>query len=84
VQSEGEWHRLDIPVTAPYTSENRGELQEFAQEVQVSAEGVAVKPGEVLVLRWRDPAMTGSPLTNIDDVKFTGVFEPAPLVLMVK
>lgn len=84
VQSEGEWRRLDIPVTAPYTSENRGELQEFAQEVQVSAEGVAVKPGEVLVLRWRDPAMTGSPLTNIDNVKFTGVFEPAPLVLMVK
>lgn len=84
VAAEGAWRPLDIPVTAPYTEATRGDRTEYAQEIALDAVPAAVPPGSVLAIRWRDPAMTGGPLTNIDEVRFTAAFVPAPTLLLMR
>jgi hypothetical protein len=84
VAAEGAWRPLDIPVTAPYTEATRGDRTEYAQEIALDAVPAAVPPGSVLAIRWRDPAMTGGPLTNIDEVRFTAAFVPTPTLLLMR
>lgn len=84
VAAEGAWQALEMPVTAPFTAETCDGRAEYAQTVSVADVAAAVPVGSVLALRWRDPALTGSPLTNIDDVCVTPVFVPAPTILLMK
>ena len=69
VFAPGEWSHVDIPATAPYTSETQGERTEYRQaDVRVSIPK-KIRTGKTIVLRWRHPKTTSGPMMAIDNVR---------------
>ena len=71
IGTEGEWHAMAIPDTAPYTDETKGERTEHRETgISVTPElGGRIQPGQVLVFRWRHANLSSGPMMAIDNVR---------------
>lgn len=84
IGTEGDWKKLEIPVTAPLTAETCGdatELRTAVGPVQIPGE---IPAGRAILLRWRDETRTSSPLMGIDDVHFGFSARPRSLTLILR
>ena len=84
IASPGDWKEIEIPATAPYTAENRGEKTFHVQEIAATVADVDIPAGGVLAIRWRDVASPANPLTSIDDVTVQFAFKPLPTNIFIK
>lgn len=71
IGTEGEWHAMTVPDTAPYTDETKGERVEYRETgISVTPElGGRIQPGQVLVFRWRHANLPSGPMMAIDNVR---------------
>ena len=70
ISAEGEWRQLEIPATAPLTTDTRGEKSEHRQDLGPYTLPVRIPVGGVLIIRYRDPKGAASPMMSIDDFRF--------------
>ena len=80
----GEWKSVEIPVTAPLTSETCGETAECRQPIGPLEFPAEIPPGGALILRWRDVKGASSPMMGVDDVRFECTARPRSLTLILR
>ena len=72
IGTEGEWHPLEIPATAPYTAETQAGRPEVVCHVPLTGDGLPtgkIPADGVLIFRWRHEKVASGPMMAIDNVK---------------
>lgn len=84
IDGEEEWTGIEIPVTAPLTSETCGEAGESRITVGPVEFPAVIPPGGALLVRWSDEKGSSSPMMGIDDVRFECAARPRSLTLILR
>ena len=84
IDAGGEWKTVEIPATAPLTTETCGEMTERRQAIGPFEFAAAIPPGGVIILRWRDVKGASSPMMGIDDVRFECSARPRSLTMILR
>ena len=84
IATEGEWTKIAMPDTAPYTAETQEGRADFRQDL-VLTEGLPPKipVGGVLILRWRHEKVVSGPMMAVDDVAVEFEVEKKGFTLIV-
>lgn len=84
IDADGEWKSAEIPISAPLTTETRGERSEYRQSVPAFALEAKIPAGGVLAIRWRDPKRSASPMMGIDNFRIEHDAVESGMVITVR
>ncbi|MBQ0033330.1 MAG: hypothetical protein KBT68_11100 [bacterium] len=69
IARESGWTQVNIPQTAPFTSEKRSVMAEYRQRDIVVVIPAKLPAGGILLVRWHHPKTTSGPMMAIDNVR---------------